>query len=156
MPLVRCFRRGLIRGGVRKSLRGSVGSLLLLVALLPRAVPRARRIPPHCDDGIVDQLSPIFGECDWAALAAPTWVQFQHGRKDDAFCPDADASLLRLQYNTGIMPQEEYDALFAEVERAWRVAGAPERVETYYHPDVHKVDNERAFKFISAGLEAGN
>ena len=40
---------------------------------------RRFRIPPHCDCGIHAQLGGILAQCDWAALAAPKPVMFQHG-----------------------------------------------------------------------------
>lgn len=79
---------------------------------------RRFRIPPHCDCEISMQLSPHLEPCDWAALAAPKPVQFQHGRQDACFCPSADPKKLDLKWNTGVMPAAEYDAMFAEVKRA--------------------------------------
>ena len=52
------------------------------------------RIPPHCDCGILGQLGDLIEQCDWAALAAPKPVQFQHGRQDACYCPGADPELL--------------------------------------------------------------
>lgn len=116
------------------------------------------RIPPHCDCGIGFQLPTVLSEqCDWAALAAPKPVQFQHGKQDAAFCPGASPMLLQLGWNTGVLPEEEYQAMFAEVRRAYRLAGAKSRVETHYHPDKHQVDNPAAFDWLTRafGLSAG-
>ncbi len=113
---------------------------------------RRFRVPPHCDCGITLQMADRLEECDWAALAAPKPVQFQHGRQDSALCPGADAALLNLQWNTGILPQEEYDAAFAEVRRAYALAGAPHRTETHFHPRGHAVDNAAAFAWLDANV----
>ena len=110
---------------------------------------RRFRIPPHCDCGIHGQLSGVLNQCDWAALAAPKRVMFQHGRKDGAFCPGADENLLDLKWNTGIMPPAEYDEMFAEVKRAWRLLGQPAAVKTQYHDGRHRVDNEAAWKWLN-------
>ena len=114
---------------------------------------RRFRIPPHCDCGISFQLGPQLEQCDWAALAAPKPVQFQHGRQDAAFCPDADPERLDLQWNTGVMPQAEYDMMFAEVKRAYGLAGNADATETWIHDGPHKVDNEAAFKWLNRWLE---
>jgi dienelactone hydrolase len=113
---------------------------------------RRFRVPPHCDCGISSQLADLFEECDWAALAAPRPVQFHHGRKDSAMCPDADESLLNLKWNTGILPGAEYEALFTEVQRAWRVTGKPAGTETFFHEAGHAVNNPAAFAWLSAAL----
>lgn len=110
---------------------------------------RRFRIPPHCDCGIGFQLGPHLEQCDWAALAAPKPVQFQHGRKDPAFCPGADPALLDLQWNTGVMPENEYAAAFREVERAYSLAGAPGAVTTHFHTGAHQVDNAAAFAWLT-------
>ena len=110
---------------------------------------RRLRIPPHCDCGITAQLSPHLEQCDWAALAAPKPVQFQQGRKDACFCPGADPKLLNLKWNTGVMPEAEYDALFSEVRRAYQVLGSEHSVATSIHDGEHKVDNERAFEWLA-------
>ena len=107
------------------------------------------RIPPHCDCGITGQLSDLFEECDWAALAAPKRVQYQHGRQDACMCPAADPALLNLKWNTGVMPTAEFDALFAEVQRAWRVSGNPTGVEAHFHGGKHAVNNAEAFAWLS-------
>ncbi len=83
---------------------------------------RRLRIPPHCDDGIGEQLGLKLEQCDWAALAVPKPVQFQHGRKDACFCPGADAKLLNLDWNLAVMPLAEYETAFAEVKRAYALA----------------------------------
>jgi len=114
---------------------------------------RRFRIPPHCDCGISFQLGPKLEQCDWAALAAPKPVQFQHGRQDAAFCPGADPKRLDLQWNTGVMPQAEFDAMFAEVKRAYGLAGNADATETWIHDGPHKVDNEAAFNWLKRWLE---
>lgn len=106
------------------------------------------RIPPHCDCGIGAQLGPLLEACDWAALAAPKPVQFQHGRQDACFCPGADPARLDLKWNTGVMPQAEYDGLFAEIQRAYALAGKPEGAVTVYHDAGHRVDNEAAYEWL--------
>ncbi len=106
------------------------------------------RIPLHCDCGISLQLSPVMEQCDWAALAAPKPVQFQHGLQDAAFCPGADEALLDLNWNTGVLPLEEYEAMFAEVSRAYGMFDKEDRVGTLYHDGPHSVNNEAAFKWI--------
>ena len=113
---------------------------------------RRFRVPPHCDCGIGSQLGDLFEECDWAALAAPRPVQFHHGHKDSAMCPDADEALLNLKWNTGILPGAEFAALFAEVKRAWRVAGNPAGTETFFHEAGHAVNNVAAFAWLTAAL----
>jgi dienelactone hydrolase len=112
------------------------------------------RVPPHCDCGIALQLAPQLEQCDWAALAAPKPVQFQQGRQDAAFCPGADEKRLDLKWNTGILPPAEYEAAFAEVVRAYRLAGSPELVETRFHAGPHQVDNAAAFDWLSKKKEA--
>lgn len=113
---------------------------------------RRMRIPPHCDCGIYGQLGGQLEQCDWAALAVPKPVQFQHGRQDAAFCPGADASLLNLAWNTGTMPTEEYAAAFAEVMRAYSLAGREADAITVYHEAEHRIDNEAAFQWLSQRL----
>jgi len=113
---------------------------------------RRLRIPPHCDCGVVAQLSPHIEQCDWAALAAPKPVQFQHGRKDASFCPGADPALLDLKWNTAVLPATEYEAAFAEVRRAYRLAGAPDDTDTRFHDGPHCVDSAAAFEWLSKKL----
>ena len=107
------------------------------------------RIPPGCDCGIIRQVSSRIEQCDWAALAAPKPVQFQHGRQDAAFCPGADPAALDLKWNVGVMPAEEYASAFGEVQRAWRLSGARDRVETRFHDGPHSVNNPAAFEWLS-------
>ena len=106
------------------------------------------RIPPHCECGILRQLGDWLEQCDWAALAAPTPVQFQHGRRDAAFCPGADASFLIPGWNTAVMPEAEFAAVLAEVERAYCLAGTAEDIQVHYHNGGHGVDSAAAFAFL--------
>ncbi|NUN94628.1 MAG: acetylxylan esterase [Candidatus Omnitrophica bacterium] len=115
------------------------------------------RIPPHCDCGIGSQLPSLLGEqCDWAGLAVPKPVQFQHGRLDAAFCPGADPSLLNLAWNTATMPEAEYEAMFGEVRRAYRILDAADRVTTHLHGGKHQVDNEAAHAWLVRALGIGS
>jgi hypothetical protein len=111
------------------------------------------RIPPHCECGIYSQLSPLFEQCDWAALAAPKPVMYQHGKQDAAFCPGADQKLLELDWNTGIMPQMEYDAQFEEIIRAYRMFDREKDVTTFYHGGPHSINNEAAFDWLMDALQ---
>jgi len=106
------------------------------------------RIPPHCDCGTLSQLGDHLEQCDWAALAAPKPVQFQHGRHDWCFCPGADPALLNTEWNTAVMPEDEFAAVFAEVERAYRLSGAAEAVKLHIHAEGHRVDNLSAYEFL--------
>lgn len=110
------------------------------------------RIPPHCDCGILGQLGDWLEPCDWAALAAPKPVQFQHGRQDACFCPGADPLRLQPAWNTGVMPAAEFMDAFAEVERAWRLVGAHDLLGLHIHPDGHRVDSAAALTFLSRTL----
>ena len=110
------------------------------------------RIPPHCDCGILGQLGDWLEPCDWAALAAPKPVQFQHGRQDAAFCPGADPQQLQPAWNTGVMPEAEFRDAFAEVDRAWHLAGSPGVLGLHIHPEGHRVDNAAALKFLDGAL----
>lgn len=107
------------------------------------------RIPPHCDCGILGQLGDRLEQCDWAALAAPKPVQFQHGRQDAAFCPGAEPRLLEPDWNTAVMPETEFATLFAEIERAWRLAGIGEAVALHIHEERHRVDTAAALEFLA-------
>ena len=107
------------------------------------------RIPPSCECGISFQLADHLEQCDWAALAAAKPVQFQFGKLDAVFCPGADPSLVNLDWHKGVMPQAEYDAVFAEIERAYKLCGNNDRVTTHYHPGEHRVDNQAAWDWIS-------
>jgi len=106
------------------------------------------RIPPHCDCGILGQLGDFLEQCDWAALAAPKPVQFQHGRQDASFCPGADPALLNSGWNTSTMPEKEFAAIFDEVKKAYQLTGGSENVKLYIHDDGHRVNNEAAYKFL--------
>lgn len=106
------------------------------------------RIPPHCDCGISRQLSFTMEQCDWAALASPKPVQFQHGRQDASFCPGAAEQMLDLKWNTGILPQEEYEAMFSEISRAYGLFEKREFVNTVYHAGPHRINNEQAFDWL--------
>jgi len=106
------------------------------------------RIPLHCDCGIHQQLSPIMEQCDWAALAAPKPVQFQHGLQDVSFCPGANEQLLDLKWNTGVMPAAEYEAMFTEISRAYEIIKKEKLVRTIYHEGPHSINNEKAFDWL--------
>jgi dienelactone hydrolase len=110
------------------------------------------RIPPHCDCGVSKQLGDRLEQCDWAALAAPKPVQFQHGHKDPCYCPGADPKLLNPDWNVAVMPVAEYDTMFAEVQRAYRLASRPENVCTRFHDGGHKVDSEMALRWLQERL----
>ncbi|MCE9589116.1 MAG: acetylxylan esterase [Planctomycetes bacterium] len=107
------------------------------------------RLPPHCDCGISSQLGDKIEECDWAALASPKPVQFQYGKKDACFTPDADPADLQLGWNTGILPRREFDTAFAEVKRAWNVMNKPDGVSLHFHGGAHKVDNAAALAWLN-------
>lgn len=107
------------------------------------------RIPPHCDCGIFGQLGDLIEQCDWAALAAPKPVQFHHGRQDACYCPGADPALLNTEWNTSVMPEKEFGAIFAEVKKAYKLTGAPEKVKLFIHNEGHRVNNEAAYNFLT-------
>ena len=107
------------------------------------------RIPPHCDCGILDQLGDLIEQCDWAALAAPKPVLFQHGRQDASYCPGANPALLDTEWNTSVMPEKEFAAIFNEVRKAYRLTGEPENVKLYIHNEGHRVNNEAAYSFLT-------
>jgi hypothetical protein len=107
------------------------------------------RIPPHCDCGILGQLGDLIEQCDWAALAAPKPVQFQHGRLDACYCPGADPALLDTEWNTSVMPEKEFAAIFAEVKKAYNLTREPENVQLYFHDEGHRVNNIAAYKFLT-------
>ncbi len=107
------------------------------------------RIPPHCDCGILGQLGDWLEPCDWAALAAPKPVQFQHGHKDAAFCPGADSAGLQPGWNTAVLPEAEFEMLFSEVRRTWRLAGAAEAVKLHIHTEGHRIDAAAALTFLN-------
>jgi dienelactone hydrolase len=109
---------------------------------------RRCRIPPHCDCGISGQLGDKLEQCDWAALAAPKHVLFQHGRQDAALGPGADPKYLDLAWNNGVMPQAEFDAAWAEVRRAYTLVGTPQSCDLRIHPGKHAVENETAFRWL--------
>jgi hypothetical protein len=113
---------------------------------------RGLRIPPHCDCGIYSQLSKELEQCDWAALAAPKPVQYQHGFQDYAFCPGAEDQLLDLSWNSRTMPRAEYDLLFAEVQKAYQLTDHSAAVQTIFHKDEHRISNEMAFEWLSSWL----
>jgi hypothetical protein len=117
---------------------------------------RRIRLPPSCDCGVGGQLGRRLEQCDWAALAAPKAVQFQHGRKDAFYCPGADAKLLDLAWSVGTMPVAEYEAAFAEVKRAYALGGSPTDVVTMYHDANHCIDNEAAFQWLNRRLGSPN
>ena len=110
---------------------------------------RRCRVPPHCDCGICEQLDTQLEQCDWAALAAPKKVQFQHGRQDSSG-PGADEKRLNLKWNTGVMPTAEFEIIFGEVQRAYRATGKPKSTEYILHDGAHKIDNESAYRWLKA------
>lgn len=110
------------------------------------------RIPPHCDCGSREYLFRHIDFCDIVALASPRPFQIQHGRQDCPFCPGADPSGLNLEWNTGAMPTNEFEAAVSEVRRVYRMAGVPERVAVRIHEGGHAVDNQAAYRWISKGL----
>jgi hypothetical protein len=59
------------------------------------------------------------------------------------------------KWNTGILPGAEYEVLFAEVQRAWRVAGNPAGMETFFHAAGHAVNNPAAFAWLTAARPTG-
>jgi len=109
---------------------------------------RRCRLPPHCDCGIGEQLGGCLEQCDWAALAAPKPVQFQHGRQDSS-SPGADEKLLDLNWNTGVMPAAEFDLILGEVRRAYRLFDCPQSSEYILHSGAHQVDNEAAYRWLN-------
>jgi pimeloyl-ACP methyl ester carboxylesterase len=109
---------------------------------------RRFRIPPHCDCGITGQLGGKLEPCDWAALAAPKPVMYQHGRQDAAMCPNADAKRLDLTWNNGVLPQAEFDVAWAEVRRAYALAGTPQQCELRIHAGQHAIENDSAFRWL--------
>lgn len=115
-------------------------------------IRRRFRIPPHCDCGSSAYLDSYVEPCDLAALAAPRPVQIQHGRQDQVMFPGADPAKLQLEWNTGVMPPEEFEAAVREVERAYRVAGAPGRFAVHFHKGGHAVDNAAAAEWLSQAL----
>lgn len=106
------------------------------------------RIPPHCDCGILGQLGDLIEQCDWAALAAPKPIQFQHGRQDASYCPGADPALLNTAWNTSVMPENEFEVIFKEVKKAYQITGEPQNVKLYIHDDGHRVNNAAAYEFL--------
>ncbi len=106
-------------------------------------------VPPNCDCGMIAQLSSRLEFCDWAALAASKPVEFQHGLLDAQFCPGADPALLNPASCVAVMPQDEYNTMFSEVERAYALAGSPAGASTLIHNGGHEVDNEAAYQWIT-------
>ena len=66
--------------------------------------------------------------------------------------PGAEPTLLDLKWNTGVMPAAEYDALFAEVKRAYTLTQSLPSVVTLIHDAEHRVDNEAAFRWLNSRL----
>jgi len=110
------------------------------------------RLPPGCDCNILAQLGNQIEQCDWAALAAPKPVQYQHGRRDAMYCPGADPALLDLDWMTAVMPEGEFSMVFDEVERAYRLADAAGMVQLHIHGEGHRVDNPSALGFLGRYL----
>jgi len=90
--------------------------------------------------------------CDITALAAPRPVQIQHGRQDHVMCPGADPARLQLEWNTGVMPPEEFEAAVSEAQCAYRIARAPESFAVHFHGGGHAVDNAAAERWLSQAL----
>jgi len=67
-------------------------------------------------------------------------------------CPGADPAKLQLEWNTGVMPPEEFEAAVSEAGRAYRVAGAPEHFAVHFHEGGHAVDNAAATAWLSQVL----
>ena len=107
---------------------------------------RRFRIPPHCDCGIASQLGGRIEQCDWAALAAPKPVQYHYGLKDDCFTPGADEALLQLDWNNGVLPAAEWQAMWDELRRAYR--GQESRLAVHRHGEAHRVDEAAAFAWL--------
>jgi len=110
------------------------------------------RMPPGCDCGITGQFANRLEQCDWAALAAGKPVQFQHGLKDFCYCPGASEKDINFTWSAGVMPIEEYQILYGEVERAYQLAGQPLNVITYIHLRGHQVDNPAAFQWLNSAF----
>ena len=110
------------------------------------------RFPPHCDCGIREQLSATLEQCDWAALAAPKAVQFQHGKLDYYFCPGAHSDLLQLNSTTGILPESEWETVTTELVRAYGHVAAANEVDFHIHDGPHSVNNEAAFDWLTKAL----
>ena len=109
-------------------------------------------LPPGCECGIAMQLGDRLRQCDWAALAAPKPVQFHYGIQDYAFCPGAAEKLLDYKWMKGILPLEEYQTMFAEVKRAYRICDYPTAVLCHIHLAGHKIDNEAACLWLEQAL----
>lgn len=107
------------------------------------------RMPPHCDCGLRGHVGEVMEQVDWLALAAPKAVQIQHGRKDAGFCPGADPLGLNLEWNTGAMPTAEFDALVAELQRAWTASGSRTPPAIHIHDESHRVDGGAAVAFLA-------
>lgn len=107
------------------------------------------RIPPHCDCGSSKYLMPHIEQSDIVALAAPVFCQVQHGQQDHCLYPGADPAKLKLDWNTGVMPPEEFAAAVDEVKRAYKLLGATDRFSVHIHPGGHAVDNAAALAWIA-------
>ena len=71
---------------------------------------------------------------------------------DACFCPGADPKLLNFDWNLAVMPPAEYETMFAEVERAYRLAGESINAITEFHAAGHHVDNAAAFRWLRQRL----
>lgn len=107
---------------------------------------RRFRIPPHCDCGITAQLADRLEPCDWAALAAPKPVQYHYGLKDACFMPGADEALLQLEWNNGVLPRAQWQAMWDELSRAYR--GRESSLAVHYHGEAHRVDAAAALAWL--------
>ena len=79
---------------------------------------------------------------------APLTVVFTQGA-EARLRPGWDGTLGYAHYGLELsMPTAEYKVAFGEVRRAWRLAGAPDRVKTRLHDGPHRVNNAVAFEFL--------
>jgi hypothetical protein len=51
------------------------------------------------------------------------------------------------------MPMAEYDLMFDEVRRIYRLLDAPDHVQTLFHEGTHKVDPESAYEWLSRSID---
>jgi hypothetical protein len=46
------------------------------------------------------------------------------------------------------MPEKEFEEIFTEVKRSYKLTGEPENVKLYIHEEGHRVNNEAAYEFL--------